>query len=105
MSLRGTAGKVIGAAAPAVRVAGRAFAQVRYLAGRFLPVTLVLAGALCGVVAVFFHRYVELARELLVGRALEQQGWTRVALVLLTPAVTFALLAFLIRRFATWRRR
>lgn len=77
-----------------------AVAQVRFLAGRFLLVTLVAVGALCGVVAVLFHRYVETARDLLIGRALEQPGPWRIALVLATPTIVFALLAYLIRRFA-----
>ena len=75
-------------------------AHLRFLAGRFLLVTLVVVGALCGVVAVLFHRYVETARDLLIGPALEQPGPWRIALVLLTPTITFALLAYLIRRFA-----
>jgi CIC family chloride channel protein len=84
-----------------MRHLGRQFLlQVQGLAGRFLPVTLVLAGALCGVVAVVFHRYVELARDLLIGRALAQSGPMRILLVLVTPTITFALLAWLIRRFA-----
>lgn len=79
---------------------GHLVGQVRFLAGRFLPVTLAVVGALCGVLAVLFHRYVELARDLLIGRALEQPGWIRIALVLITPMATFAVLAWLIRRFA-----
>ncbi|HYH09809.1 MAG TPA: chloride channel protein [Thermoanaerobaculia bacterium] len=75
-------------------------AEIQALAGRFLFVTLVAAGALCGVVAVLFHRYVEVARELLIGRALEQAGPWRVVLIVVTPTVTFALLAWLIGRFA-----
>lgn len=74
--------------------------QLRFLAGRFLLVTLVLIGALCGMLAVLFHRYVEFARDQLIGRALEQPGWMGVVLVLATPAVTFAVLAWLIGRFA-----
>lgn len=84
-----------------MRYAGRqALLQVQGLAARFLPVTLILAGALCGVVAVVFHRYVELARDLLIGRALAQSEPLRIVLVLVTPTVTFAVLAWLIRRFA-----
>lgn len=74
--------------------------QIRSLAHRFLFVTLVLAGALCGVLAVIFHRYVELARRLLIGPALEQPGLLRTALVMAVPAIMFATLAWLIRRFA-----
>jgi chloride channel protein, CIC family len=78
----------------------QAAAQLQLLAGRFLLGTLVLIGALCGVIAVLFHRYVEAAHDLLIGRALEQPDPWRIVLVVLTPAVTFALLAYLIRRFA-----
>jgi chloride channel protein, CIC family len=81
-------------------LAGVALDQIRFLAGRFLLVTLIGIGALCGVLAVIFHRYVEFAGDLLIARALEQPGWLRVVLVLATPTITFALLAWLIRRFA-----
>lgn len=87
-------------AAHAGRLLAAGASQIRFLAGRFLLVTLVLVGALCGVLAVLFHRYVEVARDLLIGRALEQPGWLRVVLVLVTPAVVFALLAWLIARLA-----
>ena len=83
-----------------VQMVGRALDQLQYLAGRFLLVTLVAAGVLCGLVAVAFHRYVELARDLLIGRALEQPGALRIAMIVLTPTITFALLAWLTRRFA-----
>lgn len=82
------------------QLAAAAASQVRFLAARFMLVTVVMVGALCGVLAVLFHRYVELARDLLIGRALEQPGWTGIVLVLATPAVLFALLAWLIGRFA-----
>ena len=81
-------------------LAAAALSQVRFLAGRFLLVTLIGIGALCGVLAVIFHRYVELARDLLIARALEQPGWLRIVFVLATPTITFALLAWLIRRLA-----
>jgi CIC family chloride channel protein len=89
----------------AVAVAGKSFlaratAQLQFLARRFLLVTLIGAGALTGVVAVLFHRYVALARDLLIGRALEQPEPWRTAFLIVTPTVTFALLAWLIRRFA-----
>lgn len=86
--------------AAAVRLVGKALEQLRYLAARFLLVTLVAVGALCGAVAVVFHSYVEMAREILIGRAMEQTGAWRVVFVLVTPMVTFAVLAWLIRRFA-----
>lgn len=75
-------------------------AHVQVLAARFLLGTLVVIGALCGVIAVIFHRYVELAHDFLIGRALEQPGPWRIVLVIVTPTVTFALLAWLIRRLA-----
>src|SRR5437763_255316 len=63
---------------------------------RFVILTIVLIGAVCGILAVLFHRYVELARALLIGRALAAP---RVFVVLVPPAV-FMLLALVIRRFA-----
>ena len=79
---------------------GRAAAQLQFLARRFLLVTLIGVGALTGVVAVLFHRYVEFARGLLIGRALEQPEPWRTVLITATPTITFALLAWIIRRFA-----
>ena len=78
----------------------RVAARVRSLARRFLLFTLVVIGALCGVVAVLFHHAVELARTFLIGRAVEGHGVVRIVLILLIPTVTFALLAAAIRRFA-----
>src|ERR1051325_11196158 len=75
-------------------------ARLRTRARRFLLVTLVGVGALCGVVAVLFHHYVELARRLLIGAALETHGALRIALVLGIPPLTFVALALVIRRFA-----
>ena len=82
------------------RLLEKALDQIRFLSARFLLVTLVAVGALCGVVAVAFHRYVESARDLLIGLALEQSGPVRIVLVVLTPTITFAVLAWMIRRFA-----
>jgi CIC family chloride channel protein len=78
----------------------RTVARLQFLARRFLLVTLIGVGALTGVVAVLFHRYVELARDLLIGRALEQPEPWRTVFIIATPTITFALLAWLIRRFA-----
>lgn len=100
MTASDLAARIRDAAPRAGRLFAGAASQVRFLAARFLLVTLVLVGALCGVLAVLFHRYVEFARDLLIGRALEQPGWLRVVLVLATPAITFAVLAWLIGRFA-----
>jgi CIC family chloride channel protein len=74
--------------------------RVRALAKRFLLVTIVVIGAVCGVLAVLFHWFVEAARGLLIGRALAAPEPWRSLLVLLTPAVVFGLLAWIIRRFA-----
>ncbi|HKO55190.1 MAG TPA: chloride channel protein [Thermoanaerobaculia bacterium] len=74
--------------------------RLRSLARRFLLLTLVVIGAICGVLAVLFHQYVELARRLLLGRALETHGALRVALFLGIPSLTFAGLALIIRRLA-----
>jgi CIC family chloride channel protein len=73
---------------------------LRSLAARSMLVTLVLAGALCGLLAVLFHRYVELARDLLIAPALGVTGPGHIVLVLAVPTLTFSALAWLIRRFA-----
>lgn len=78
----------------------RAATRLQFLARRFLLVTLIGVGALTGVVAVLFHRYVEFARDQLIGRALEQPEPWRTIFIVATPTITFALLAWLIRRFA-----
>jgi len=75
-------------------------ARIQSFAARFLFVTLVVSGALCGVLAVLFHWCVESARDFLIGFALEQQGAVRVALIVITPAIVFALIAFGIRKLA-----
>jgi CIC family chloride channel protein len=75
-------------------------ARLRFFARRFLLVTIVCVSALGGVLAVAFHRYVELARELLIGVALRQDGVARIVLLLVTPPVVFALIAVAVRRFA-----
>jgi CIC family chloride channel protein len=75
-------------------------ARLRLLARRFLIVTLTLIGAMCGVLAVLFERYVELARQSMIGAALHREGVRRILLVIFIPAVAFALIAWLIRRFA-----
>ena len=75
-------------------------ARIRSFARRFLIVTLIVTGALCGVLAVLFHWCVESAREFLIGFALERDGTTRVILMIAIPAVVFALIAFAIRKLA-----
>lgn len=75
-------------------------ANVRLFARRFLVLTFVLVGAVCGLIAVTFHRLVELAHDNLIGHALEEDGVLRVILMILTPALTFAILAWVIRRWA-----
>lgn len=75
-------------------------AQIRLLARRFLIVTLTLIGAFCGVLAVVFEKYVEWARETMIGAALDQEGVIRVGLVIVTPAIGFALIAIGIRKLA-----
>ena len=70
--------------------------RVAAFARRFLLLTIVVIGAVCGILAVLFHRYTELARALLIGRAL---GAPRI-FVVLVPTVVFMLLAVLIRRYA-----
>lgn len=75
-------------------------ARLRSLARRFLLVTLVAVGAVCGVLAVLFHLYVEATRRMLIGMALEQHEPLRTVLVVVIPAAMFALLAAIITRVA-----
>src|SRR5436309_15076161 len=63
---------------------------------RFVTLIIVFMGAISGVLAVLFHRYVELARALLIGRALAAPR----VFVVVVPVVVFMLLALAIRRFA-----
>jgi chloride channel protein, CIC family len=74
--------------------------RLRSLARRFLIVTLVAVGALCGVLAVAFERYVEWARALLIGAALNLREPYRTIAVLLTPTIVFTGIAVIIRRAA-----
>ena len=79
---------------------GTGDSRLRSLARRYLIVTLIGVGALCGVLAVLFHRYVEWAHTLLIGAALAlREPWRTIAVVL-TPAIVFTLIAAVIRRFA-----
>ena len=75
-------------------------ARVRSFARRFLIVTLIVTGAFCGVLAVLFHWCVETAQRFLIGFALDRDGALRVALIIVTPAIVFALIAFAIRKLA-----
>jgi CIC family chloride channel protein len=74
--------------------------RLRLLAQRFLLVTLAVVGALCGVLAVLFEKYVERTRDLLIGRALDQDGALRIVLTIVLPAIVFAAIAAVIGRFA-----
>lgn len=74
--------------------------RVRRVAKRFLLLTIVLIGALCGILAVLFHRFSESARSLLIGRALGANEPWRSLLIVITPALIFALLAWCIRSLA-----
>lgn len=85
------------AAAPAV--AGAA-SRLRSLARRFLIITLIGVGALCGVLAVAFERYVEWCRGVLIGRALEVHQPLRTILIVTVPAAMFAAIAYAIQRLA-----
>ena len=76
-------------------------ARIRSFARRFLIVTLIAVGAMCGVLAVLFHWCVETARDFLIGFALERdEALWRVILIVATPAIVFGAIAFVIRRFA-----
>src|SRR6185369_15779467 len=74
--------------------------QIRLLARRFLIVTLTLTGAFCGVLAVVFEKYVEWARETMIGAALDREAMIRVPLVIVTPAIAFAIIAIGSRKLA-----
>jgi len=69
-------------------------------ARRFSVPTLIVTGALCGVAAALFHRFVEAARLALIGGALHQHGVVREIAVVGTPVIVFTLIAIGIRRFA-----
>ncbi|HET7437073.1 MAG TPA: chloride channel protein [Thermoanaerobaculia bacterium] len=77
-----------------------ALSRVRSFARRFILVTTVAISVVCGVLAVAFHRYLELTRSLLIEPALDREGVLGIVLVVLTPAFVFVLLALAIRRFA-----
>jgi len=74
--------------------------SIRRLARRLLIATLIVAGALCGVAAVVFHYFIELAQSLLIEPALRQRGFTRAALVVAVPAIVAAILALIVKKFA-----
>lgn len=74
--------------------------RIRSAARRFSLPTLIVTGALCGVAAALFHRFVEAARLALISGALHQQGIVRTIAVIGTPVVVFSLIAFAIARFA-----
>ena len=78
----------------------RLLSQARSLSRRFLVLTLIAVGAMCGVLAVAFERYVEWTRELLIGRALALHEPWRTIFVIATPTILFTLIAWVIRRFA-----
>ncbi len=82
------------------RIVVRIRSQARSLARRFLVVTLIVVGALCGVLAVAFERYVEWTRELLIGRALALHEPARTIFVVATPTIVFTLIALAIRHLA-----
>ena len=74
--------------------------RIRALARRFLLITIVLIGALCGVLAVLFHRFVEFATGHLIGRAFSlPEPWRSISIVVM-PTIVFVLLALTIRRWA-----
>jgi CIC family chloride channel protein len=74
--------------------------RLRSAARRFLLLTIVFIGALCGALAVLFHEFVEASRGAMIGRALSAPEPWRSIFVVVTPAIVFALLAWCIRRFA-----
>jgi chloride channel protein, CIC family len=74
--------------------------RLRSLARRFLVVTLAGVGAMCGVLAVSFERYVIWADNLLMGKAFVLEEPYRSIMVVVTPTVVFTLIALVMRRFA-----
>jgi chloride channel protein, CIC family len=78
----------------------RLWHSLRRLARRLLIATLIVAGALCGVVAVVFHFLVELAQSRLIEPALRQHGLARDALVIAVPTIAAAILALIVTKFA-----
>jgi chloride channel protein, CIC family len=73
---------------------------LRRLARRLLIATMIVAGALCGIVAVVFHYFIEFAQRLLIEPALRQHGMVRVALLIGVPTAVAAILAIIVKRFA-----
>ena len=62
--------------------------------------TFIAAGLVSGIAAVLFHEWVVLSRALMLDRALRTTGALRVALLIAIPAVTAAILGFIVQRFA-----
>lgn len=77
-----------------------ALSHIRSFARRFILVTTVAISILCGLLAVAFHRYVELTRSVLLEPFLQYHGVWRVLLIPAIPTIVFVALALLIRRFA-----
>lgn len=67
---------------------------------RFPLFLLIVAGAACGIVAVGFHKLVDLMRWVLIDAALHQHTPLRYVLVIAVPAVASFLIALVIRRVA-----
>lgn len=74
--------------------------RIRTAARQFSLPTLIVTGALCGVAAAVFHRFVEAARLALISGALHQHGIVRDVAVIGTPVIVFTLIAVGIRKFA-----
>lgn len=60
----------------------------------------VAAGVVSGAAAVLFHEWIVITRGLMLERALETKGWTRALLVISIPAVTAAMIGWIVQRFA-----
>jgi len=74
--------------------------RLREASRRFLLVTLVVVGALCGVAAFLFHSLVRLFESILIGPALRTFGPFRPLVVVGLPAVAAFGIAIVIRRWA-----
>ncbi|HUO83819.1 MAG TPA: chloride channel protein [Thermoanaerobaculia bacterium] len=78
----------------------QAFVQLRQLARRFLLVTIILIGVLCGLVAVSFHYLIEISTRLMIETMLGLPVPLRWAAIILTPAAVAFALALAIGRWA-----
>jgi chloride channel protein, CIC family len=75
------------------------FARISSLPRRFVLLTLLLVGLLCGLGAVAFHHLIYLSRASLIVRALHLDGIWRPLFVVIVPTAVAALLAWIVSRY------